>query len=67
MKSTVNAVQTMMAVTEENYSLAQNYFGLKAKLLELPRLALYDQYAPVGKEATAVLLRSSAAGHSRSF
>lgn len=46
------AVQTMMAVTGENYGLAQDYFGLKAKLLELPRLALYDQYAPVGKEAT---------------
>jgi oligoendopeptidase F len=46
------AVQTMMAVTEENYGLAQDYFGVKAKLLELPRLALYDQYAPVGKEAT---------------
>jgi oligoendopeptidase F len=46
------AVQIMMAVAEENYGLAQDYFGLKAKLLELPRLALYDQYAPVGKDAT---------------
>ena len=44
------AVQTMMAVTEENYGLAHDYFDLKAKLLQLPRLALYDQYAPVGKE-----------------
>jgi oligoendopeptidase F len=44
------AVKTMMTVTEENYGLAHDYFGLKAKLLELPRLALYDQYAPVGKE-----------------
>ncbi len=39
-----------MAVAEANYGLAQDYFRLKAKLLELPRLALYDQYAPVGKE-----------------
>jgi oligoendopeptidase F len=46
------AVKTMMAVTEDNYGLAQDYFALKAKLLQLPRLALYDQYAPVGKEAT---------------
>ena len=46
------AVKTMMAVTEENYGVAQDYFALKAKLLQLPRLALYDQYAPVGKEAT---------------
>ena len=44
------AVQTMMAVTEEHYGLAHDYFDLKAKLLQLPRLALYDQYAPVGKE-----------------
>ena len=44
------AVKVMMGVTEENYYLAQDYFRLKAKLLELPRLALYDQYAPVGKD-----------------
>lgn len=44
------AVHTMMAVTEENYGLAHDYFRLKAQLLQLPRLALYDQYAPVGKE-----------------
>ena len=45
------AVKTMMTVTESNYGLAHDYFRLKAKLLELPRLALHDQYAPVGKEA----------------
>jgi len=44
------AVKVMMDVTESNYGLAQDYFRLKAKLLELPRLALYDQYAPVGSE-----------------
>ena len=44
------AVKTMMAVAEANYGLAHDYFRLKAKLLKLPRLALYDQYAPVGKE-----------------
>src|SRR5262249_29441665 len=48
-----NAVKMMMAVTEEHYGLAQDYFRVKAKLLDLPRLALYDQYAPVGKEALA--------------
>ena len=42
-----DGVNTMMAVTEQNYGLAQDYFRLKAKLLGLPRLALYDQYAPV--------------------
>ena len=44
------AVNTMMTVAEKNYPLAHDYFRLKAKLLELPHLALYDQYAPVGKE-----------------
>jgi oligoendopeptidase F len=44
------AVDTMMQVTESNYDLGRNYFKLKAKLLGLPGLALYDQYAPVGKE-----------------
>jgi oligoendopeptidase F len=45
-----DAVKTMMAVTETNYGLAHDYFGLKAMLLQLPKLALHDQYAPVGKE-----------------
>jgi oligoendopeptidase F len=44
------AVKTMMAVAESNYQLAQDYFRMKAKLLQLPRLALYDQYAPVDQE-----------------
>jgi oligoendopeptidase F len=44
------AVKTMMGVAESNYGLAHDYFRLKAKLLQLPRLALYDQYAPVGRE-----------------
>lgn len=46
-----SAVQIMMEVTEEHYHLAQDYFRLKAKLLKLPRIALYDQYAPLGTEA----------------
>src|SRR6185369_13177342 len=45
-----DAVKTMMEVTESNYGAAHDYFRLKAKLLQLPKLSLYDQYAPVGKE-----------------
>lgn len=45
-----DVVSTMMEVTEKNYGLAHDYFRLKAHLLGLSRLALYDQYAPVGKE-----------------
>lgn len=42
------AVATMMDVVEQNYAIAQTYFKLKARLLDLPRLAIYDQYAPIG-------------------
>ena len=45
------AVKIMMEVTEEHYGLAQDYFRLKAQLLKLPRIAVYDQYAPPGQEA----------------
>ena len=46
------AVGKMMGVTENNYAVAHDYFRLKARLLSLPKLALYDQYAPVGKNLT---------------
>jgi oligoendopeptidase F len=42
------AVSKMMEVTEANYGIAQDYFRLKARLLGLPRISLFDQYAPVG-------------------
>lgn len=42
------AVSAMMEVTEANYGLAQEYFMLKSRLLKLPSLQIYDQYAPVG-------------------
>lgn len=47
------AVRQMMEVTEANYEIAQDYFRLKASVLQLPQLALYDQYAPLGKEPTS--------------
>jgi oligoendopeptidase F len=42
------AVERMMEATESNYGIARRYFALKAKRLGLPRLALFDQYAPLG-------------------
>ncbi len=45
-----DAVKKMMEVTESNYTIARDYFRLKAGLMGLPRLALYDQYAPVAAE-----------------
>jgi len=47
------AVDQMLALTETHTPMAQDYFRLKAALLKLPKLALYDQYAPVGGELPA--------------
>jgi len=43
------AVERMMTVTEDNYPLAREYFRLKAKLLNIPKLKNSDIYAPVGE------------------
>jgi oligoendopeptidase F len=40
-------VETMMTMTERNYGIAHRYFALKARLLGLEKLELYDQYAPI--------------------
>lgn len=42
------AVEQMMQVVEANYGIAHDYFKLKAKLIGLPKLVIYDQYAPIG-------------------
>lgn len=42
-------VQTMMAVVERNYGIAQRYFAVKAKRIGVEKLHLFDQYAPVGE------------------
>jgi len=41
-------VERMMAVTEENFPLAQDYFALKSKLLGLEKMKNTDVYAPIG-------------------
>jgi oligoendopeptidase F len=43
------AVAKMMAVTEDNYPLAQEYFRLKARLLKIPKLKNSDIYAPLAE------------------
>jgi oligoendopeptidase F len=40
-------VERMMEVTEANYPIAHDYYRLKARLLGIPKMATYDQYAPV--------------------
>lgn len=61
------AVEQMMEVTEANYHIAQDYFRLKAQLLRLDRLALYDQYAPVGGELPACTFEEAQRTILRSF
>ncbi|MCL4504681.1 MAG: M3 family metallopeptidase [Chloroflexi bacterium] len=41
------SVHAMMAAVERNYTLAHRYFKMKARLLNLPKLELFDQYAPL--------------------
>ncbi len=41
------AVKAMMTAVERNYPLAQRYFKMKSKLMGLPGLELFDQYAPL--------------------
>jgi len=40
-------VASMLAAAEANYRVAHDYYRLKARLLGLPKMATYDQYAPV--------------------
>ncbi len=49
-------VDSLMAVTEENYGLARDYFALKKRLLGLDRLRNTDIYAPVGGETRKISL-----------
>ena len=44
---TAGVVGRLMAVSEQNYGLARDYFLLKAKLLNLPKLKNTDIYAPL--------------------
>jgi oligoendopeptidase F len=46
-----DVIATMMEVVEQNYAIAHRYFRLKARLLQLPRLQIYDQYAPISQSA----------------
>ena len=43
------AIESLMKVVEKNAVLYQRYLGIKAKLMDLPRLANYDLAAPLPK------------------
>ena len=46
-ETTDEMVQAMLGAVERHYPLAHRYFKMKARLLGLSKLELYDQYAPV--------------------
>ena len=46
---TDEAVEHLMQTTESNYTLAQDYFRLKAKMLGMEKLRNCDVYAPVAE------------------
>lgn len=47
-------VARLMEVTESNYGLAREYFGLKRRLLGLARMKNTDLYAPLGTQCRQV-------------
>lgn len=49
-ETTDEMVEAMLATVERHAGLAQRYFRLKARMLGLRSLELYDQYAPIGGE-----------------
>lgn len=50
-ETTDEMVDAMLRTVERHYPLAHRYFKLKGRLLGMRRLELYDQYAPIGKDA----------------
>ena len=48
-----DVVVRMQEVTETNLGIAHDYYRLKAKLLGLPKLATFDQYAPIASNLPA--------------
>jgi oligoendopeptidase F len=54
-----DAVDAMMRVVERNFPLAHRYWALKARLLKLPALELYDQYAPLGEVKEKIAYRDA--------
>jgi len=51
---TPETVEAMMRAVEQHYPLAQDYFGLKARLLGLDQLKNTDLYAPIAAEVEEI-------------
>jgi oligoendopeptidase F len=54
-----DVVATMLKVCQENTSIFQRYFKVKARWLGIPRLRRYDIYAPVAKSSKKYDLNSA--------
>lgn len=52
-ETTDEMVEAMLRTVERHYALAHRYFKLKARMLGLRKLELYDQYAPIADDAPA--------------
>ena len=48
------AIEAMMQAVEANYGLAHDYFKIKARVLGLEHMELYDQYAPLRQGSAKV-------------
>ena len=48
------AVQALVDATIARYDVAQRYYRLKAKLIDLDRLTFYDRMAPIAEDPTTV-------------
>jgi oligoendopeptidase F len=48
--TTDEAVQALVDAAVARYDVVQRYYRLKAKLLDLDRLAVYDRMAPIGED-----------------
>jgi oligoendopeptidase F len=52
--TTDEAVQALVDAAVSRYDVVQRYYRLKAKLLGLDRLAVYDRMAPIGEDPSKV-------------
>jgi oligoendopeptidase F len=52
--TTDEAVQALVDAAVSRYGVVQRYYRLKAKLIDLDRLAFYDRMAPIGEDPSKV-------------
>lgn len=62
-----DVVETLLRVSQENASVFQRYFKLKARWLKMDRLRRYDVYAPVAKSEKTYPFQQAAGMVLKSF